>query len=138
MTVPLWCLLGFAAWTLLLVVAVAASRTVQVVTGSKRPDEFPAGVPHGDDAYWRLNRAHLNCAENLPLFASVVTVGTLAGITWPLFGTLAQVYLGARIVQSVIHISSGSVLAVNARFTAFLVQLFCLGRMIWLVAEVYL
>ncbi len=138
MTVPLWCLLGFAAWTLLLVVAVAAARVMQVVAGEKRPDEFTAGVPHGGDAYWRLNRAHLNCVENLPLFASVVTVGTFAGITWPLFGTLAQVYLGARIVQSVIHISSGSVLAVNTRFAAFLVQIFCLGRMIWLVAEVYL
>jgi len=137
MTVPLWCLLGFAGWTICLVLSVAAFRAGQVLTGKKQANEFPAGVPHGGDLYWRLNRAHLNCTENLPVFGAVIAAGTFAGVTWPLFGTLCQVYLAARITQSLIHIASGSVIAVNTRFAAFVVQIFCLIRMIWMIVEVY-
>jgi uncharacterized MAPEG superfamily protein len=134
MTIPLWCLLGFVAWTLLLLLGLAGARVSQVAMGGKQPNEFPAGVPHGGDAYWRLNRAHLNCIENLPLFASVVVVGTLAGLKDPLFATLSQVYLGARIGQSVVHLSSGSNLAIDLRFTCFLVQYGCLVGIIYLLA----
>ncbi len=137
MTTALWCLLGFAAWTLLLVGCIGTIRVWQIFTGQKRPGEFPAGVPHGGDAYWRLNRAHLNCAENLPVFGAVVAAGTFAGITWPYFGTLATIYLAARIVQSLIHVASGTNLAVRLRFTAFCVQIFCLVRMMLLIVEVY-
>ncbi len=137
MTVPLWCLLGFASWTLVLLLGIAVFRVTQVMTGQKKPTEFPAGVPHGGDLYWRLNRAHLNCTENLPIFGAVVAVGTLAGVTWPLFGLLSQVYLGARVVQSLIHVASGSTVAVNARFAAFIVQACCLVRMIWMITDLY-
>ena len=68
MTVPLWCLLGYVAWTLLLLLGIGAARSAQVLTGARRANEFPAGERHGGDAYWRLNRAHLNCLEFIPLF----------------------------------------------------------------------
>jgi uncharacterized MAPEG superfamily protein len=126
MTTPLWCLLGFVTWTLVLLVAVGVARVSQVLAGNAQPTSFPAGVPHGSDAYWRLNRAHLNCVENLPLFASVVLVAAVAGVRSGTLDLLAQVFLVARVGQSLTHVSSGSVLAINVRFAFFLVQLGCL------------
>lgn len=72
MTRPLLCLLAFAGWALFLVLCIAAARVSQVLTGKKKPNEFPSGVPHGGDRYWRLNRAHLNTVENLPIFGAIV------------------------------------------------------------------
>ncbi len=126
MTPPLWCLAGFVGWTLLLMAGIAAARVAAVLRGEKQANEFPAGVRHGGDAYWRLNRAHLNCTENLPLFASVVLIAAAAGIHSPTLDTAARVYLAARIGQSLAHVSSGSAMAVNVRFTFFLVQVGCL------------
>jgi uncharacterized MAPEG superfamily protein len=126
MTTPLWCLLGFVVWTMVLLVAVGGARVAQVLRGEKQPNEFPSGVPHGGDRYWRLNRAHLNCVENLPLFGAVVLVAAVAGVKDPMLDTLARTYLAARIGQSVIHVASGSAMAVNVRFTFFLIQLGCL------------
>ncbi len=133
MTTPLYCLLGFGTWTVLLVLAVVVWRTGLVLAGKSAPNAFPSGSQHGTDTYWRLNRAHMNAAENLPLIAAVVLVGTLAGVSTALFSTLAQVYLAARIVQSLLHISSNASLVVNLRFTALFVQLVCFG---WMALEI--
>ena len=133
MTTPLWCLLGFAGWTMLLVVSVGLWRVGLVFAGKAAANAFPSGTQHGSDPYWRLNRAHLNAAENLPLMASVVLVGTFAGVSTPLFALLAQVYLAARIVQSLVHIASNAVMVVNLRFTALIVQFVCFG---WMTGEI--
>ena len=126
MTTPLWCLLGFVVWTLVILVGIAGVRVGKVLSGQAAANDFPSGVPHGSDAYWRLNRAHMNCLENLPIFAAVVLTATIAGIKAPVLDTLARVCLAARVGQSVTHVASGSVMAVNVRFTFFLVQLGCL------------
>ena len=126
MTTPLWCLLGFVAWTLFLLTLIGVARVSKVLTGAAQPNQFPAGVPHGSDAYWRLNRAHLNCLENLPLFASVVLIATVAGIRSGTLDVLARIVLGARIGQSLAHLSSGGNVAVNVRFAFFLTQVVCL------------
>ena len=55
------------------------------------PADFPASVPHGSDRYWRLNRAHLNCLEFLPMFAAVVLTGAVLGVTEGTVATLAEV-----------------------------------------------
>jgi uncharacterized MAPEG superfamily protein len=129
LTTPLACLLGFVGWTVLLVLALASWRGVMVLRRERAINAFPSGLQHGSDPYWRLNRAHLNCLENVPLFASVVLVGHVAGVQTPLFATLATVYLVARIVQSLVHISSGSAPAVWVRFSAFSTQIACLVLM---------
>jgi hypothetical protein len=54
-----------------------------------------------------------------------VLAGWATGMETAQFNLLATIVLGARIVQSLIHISSGSAMAVNLRFTAFAVQLVC-------------
>ncbi len=70
----------------------------------------------------RLARAHANCVEGLPIFGGLMLVAIVTGrsaITDP----LACVFLSARILQSVIHLSSLSALAVTLRFSAFAVQM---------------
>jgi uncharacterized MAPEG superfamily protein len=123
MTTPLLCLLGFAGWAVLLVVAVGTARAAQVLTGKATANGFPSGTRHGGDAYWRLNRAHINTLESLPVFASVVLVAAVAQVSDPSIDRAAVVALGARVLQSLVHISGGSNMHVNVRFTFFLVQL---------------
>lgn len=135
MTTPLWCLLGFVAWTLLLLLAIGFARISKVVAGRAKPTDFPAGVPHGSDPYWRLNRVHLNCLENLPVFATLVLVATHVGLRGPTIDMLSRVVLGARIGQSLAHLSSGGVVAVNVRFVFFLTQVLCFVGFIVLIAR---
>lgn len=135
MTIGLYCLLGFVAWTLLLVfTTIGGVRVLQVLTRKARPNDFPADVPHGSDRYRRSMRAHANCVENLPIFGAVVITAAIAGLRGGAYDTLPVVYLVARIAQSVTHISSGSAMAVNVRFSFFLAQLVSVGWLGVLVA----
>ncbi len=130
MTTALWSLLGFAGWTLaLVIVGIGGPRVGAVLAGRAKSNAFKADEPHGSARYRRTMRAHMNCVENLPIFASVVLVGTVIGVHNPAFDMLALAVLLARVVQSSVHISSGSVSAVNVRFTFFLIQLVCVISM---------
>jgi uncharacterized MAPEG superfamily protein len=113
----------FALWTIALVLMVGIERVVLVTRGHIKTGDITPGAPHGNAAYWRMNRAHVNAAENLAIFAAIVLAGYAAGQESAMFNLLAMVVLAARIVQSLIHIVSGSSLAVSLRFTAFGVQL---------------
>jgi uncharacterized MAPEG superfamily protein len=130
MTVGLACLLGFAAWTLLLVVfGIGFTRIGKIVAGKARPNDFAADVPHGSERYRRIMRAHANCVENLPLFGAVVITGAITGMRGGLFDSLPVVYLATRVAQSLTHIASGGSKAVSVRFALFLAQIACL---VWL------
>jgi uncharacterized membrane protein YecN with MAPEG domain len=133
MTLPLRCLLGYAAWTMLLILAILAARSLEILSGKKKMNEFPGGVQHGGDMYWRLYRAHANTVENLPLAAVVILTGTMMHVATPMFERLPQIALGARVVQSIVHVSSGSVAAVMVRFTAFATQYVCFA---WMIVEI--
>jgi uncharacterized MAPEG superfamily protein len=126
MTPPLYALIGFVFWTVFLVLAIGALRTRMLMLGEKKPNEFPSGTPHGSDAYWRLNRAHMNCVENLPLFAAVVLVAAVTNVHSDFIDNLARVFIIARVCQSVVHIASGSSRAVQIRFMFFATQVVCL------------
>lgn len=119
---PLAALALFAVWSLALVLAVGAWRIVDVLSGRKKPNEFTPGAPHGTDAYWRLNRAHLNATENLPIFGAFVLAGVYLQVPDTAFQILPSLVLYARITQTIIHVSSGSTLAVTLRLLAFAVQ----------------
>lgn len=134
MTTPLLCLTGFAMWTVLLVVVgIGPYRVGNVLMGKARPGSFPAAVPHGPDWYQRLMRAHANCVENLPVFASLVLVGHVTELREGAFAVLCQVALGARVCQTVAHVSSGRGLVINVRFTFFLTQVACYLGLAWLI-----
>ena len=48
-----------------LVLTIAIDRLLLIFRGRVKNNEFLSGVPHGNEAYWRINRAHLNTLENL-------------------------------------------------------------------------
>ncbi|MFO1269652.1 MAG: MAPEG family protein [Rubrivivax sp.] len=70
----------------------------------------------------RLARAHANCIEGLPLFGGLLLLA-LATQRTGITDALAPWLLGARVLQSSVHIASTSVPAVNIRFAAFCVQM---------------
>lgn len=128
MSTALLSLLAFVAWTVLLALGIVVWRSVDALRGVRRLDEFPAGVPHGAEAYWRLNRAHLNCCENLPIFGAAVLVADRVGAD-P--GALCVAYVAARVLQGLVHLASGSPAAVLVRGTFFVVQLLCVLGVVW-------
>jgi uncharacterized membrane protein YecN with MAPEG domain len=134
-TRPLLALLGYVVWDLALVVCILLARGGVILRGEKKINEFPSGVPHGGDRYWRLNRAHANVVENLPVVGALVLIGTAAHVHTPLYLTAPLVALGARVVQTVAHVSSGSAAAVSVRFTGFAAQLVCFAVMIVEIAR---
>jgi uncharacterized MAPEG superfamily protein len=130
MTTPLYALLWFTVWTVgIATVGIGAWRVGNVLMGKARPNAFPADTPHGPEWYRRVIRAHLNCVENLPVFAALVLIGHVSGVTDGTFATLAQVVAAARVGQTLAHIASGRSLVVNIRFTFFLTQLICFFSM---------
>lgn len=129
-----WALLGFAAWTVVLLVStVGVTRIGAVIRKEARPNSFNPAVPHGSERYQRCMRAHINCTENLPIFASLVLIGAHVGVPGALFQLAAFTVLPARVLQSIAHISSGRNRAVLARFTFFSVQLVCFAVMVALL-----
>lgn len=126
MTLSQWALLGFVFWTvLLLVVGIGTPRVTAVIKKQARANSFNPNVPHGSERYQRTMRAHMNCVENLPVFASLVLLGTLVVIPSSLFQLAAITVLPARVLQTVAHVASGRNRAVLVRFAFFSVQVLC-------------
>jgi uncharacterized MAPEG superfamily protein len=126
-------LVFYALWAVVLVLMVGGDRVLLVLKGDAKVTSFSPGVPHGSESYWRINRAHMNTVENLPIFAAVVLAGWAIGLETLMFNRLAVIVVCARVVQSVIHILSGSALAINLRFLAFGVQLVCI---VWMAVMI--
>ncbi|WP_334187304.1 MAPEG family protein [Noviherbaspirillum sp.] len=122
MTTTLTALTGFIAWTLFLLILMEIIRSGLVIRKTVQANAFRPDNANLSPFMQRLARAHANCLEGLPVFGGIMLVATLSGnaaITDPLAYTL----LGARIVQSLVHLASLSVMAVNIRFIAFAVQI---------------
>lgn len=122
MTAPLIALACFAGWTLLLVITVANLRIVSIIRGSGIP--INKYSPAGEDMPGfgqRVTRAHLNCVENLPVFAAVVAAAGFSGQFGVMEGTVMYI-LYARIAQSSVHMISGSLPASLIRGTLFAAQ----------------
>jgi len=73
MTVPVWVLLGLAAWTLLLLTgSIGVYRWSRIFTGRATVREWRADEPQGGEWYRRAMRARMNGVENLPEYAAIV------------------------------------------------------------------
>ena len=115
-------LTGFIAWSLALLVLMEAIRSKMVLTGEVAANGFDPANSNLAPFMQRLARAHANCVEGLPIFGGLMLVALVTGraeVTDP----LALWLLGARTVQSTIHLASLTSTAVTARFTFFAVQM---------------
>lgn len=124
MTIPQWTLLGFAAWTLLLLMAtVGVYRWGNILFAKAAIASFKHDAPEGG-WYQRGTRAHANCIENLPVFGVIVYLITVIGLDSPMVDAPCIATLAARIVQSCVHISHVQTNAfVAVRFSFYSVQL---------------
>ena len=127
MTIPQWTLLGFAAWTLALLVAtVGVYRWGNILFANARIASFRSDALDGADWYQRGTRAHANCIENLPVFGAIVFVITAMGLQGPVVDALCIAILLARVIQSTVHVSLAQTDAIVAvRFSFYSVQLVC-------------
>lgn len=122
--------LGFALWTLVLVFVSVNWRVVEVLRGKSmnswgRDDGIavPAIVK-------RMQHAHLNCLENLPIFAILVFAAYFMG-KQPAVDGLACYVLYARLAQSLVHLIGTSAALVFVRATFYVIQVLIFFYMFW-------
>ena len=132
MTLPVWMLVGFAAWTVLLLLAtVGVYRWSQILTGRVAIREFRADQIEGAEWYKRAMRAHANCVENLPVFGAIVFGLYVGNVGSALVNALAVAVLLARVLQSLVHVCFVQTNTVTAvRFGFFFVQIV---SFLWLI-----
>jgi hypothetical protein len=124
-------LLGYIAWMLALLAMLASIRVSLSLAGKKAPNSFdPSGADVSPFSN-RLCRAHANCYEHFPIFGGLLLLAIATDATAVTDG-LAYYFLGARVLQSMVHLISTSNLAVQVRFAFFLAQ-FLIG--IWWVLQ---
>ncbi len=135
MTTPLWVLLAFAVWTLLVLLAgVGVHRWSRILSRKAELTDFPGGVVEGTPLYRRVTRAHANCVENLPVYAAIALTAAIAGVDTPRLDQLAVVFLVARICQTLTNtLFRESNVTVGIRFGFFTVQV---AAMLWMAAIV--
>ena len=115
-------LIGFASWSILLAFTIITLRSALGLTGKHDSFYFR---PDGSDVspfHMRLCRAHANCFENLPIFASLILVAMATG-NGEVTDSLALWVLAARLAQSITHLISTSNAAITLRVTFFAIQL---------------
>src|SRR5215217_8820701 len=124
MTIPVLVLLGFAGWTLFtLFGSIGVYRWSRILTNRASIAEWRADLPQGSDWYQRAMRAHMNCVENLPVFAAIVLCVTATGANSRFLDLLAGAVLVARICQTTVHLAwSPSDVVASVRFAFFFVQ----------------
>jgi uncharacterized MAPEG superfamily protein len=132
----MWMLLGFAAWTLFLLMAtVGVYRWVKILFWKAPLASFRSDQLEGEDWYRRGTRAHANCVENLPVFGAIVFVISAIGVNGPVVDSLCAIVLIARVCQSLVRVSHVQTDAfVAVRFSFFCVQLACFLTLIVIAA----
>ena len=132
MMLPVWMLVGFAAWTVLLLLGtVGVYRWSRILTGRVAIREFRADQIEGAEWYKRAMRAHANCVENLPVFGAIVFALYVGNVGSVLVDALAVAVLLARVMQSLVHVCFVQTNTVTAvRFGFFFVQIV---SFLWLI-----
>jgi hypothetical protein len=136
-TTPTWMLLGFAAWTIVLLAStIGMYRWFHILAGRAAVNGFSADQPEGSDWYKRSMRAHANCIENLPVFGAIVLALHVSAAGGAVADYASIGVLIARVMQSLVHVclpQTSSVVAV--RFSFLLVQLVCFFILIVIVVR---
>lgn len=131
MTIPLWVLLGFAGWTLIVLFGtIGVYRWSRILTGRMRVAEWQADTAQGSEWYRRAMRAHINCVENLPVYGAIVVCATAAGARSGFLDALALAFMAARICQTTVHLAfTQTDFVASVRFAFFFVQALCMVAM---------
>jgi uncharacterized MAPEG superfamily protein len=114
-------LLGYITWILVLLVWLAVYRTMLVAKKEQAVNDFKSDGSNSPAFGERLARAQGNCVESFAFIGGLMLLAlaiNLAEIT----NGLALLLLAARLGQSITHLLSTSVLAVQVRFVFFLIQ----------------
>ena len=129
---PIQSLVGFALLTLALIVLVFAYRGLRFLQGAPI-NHWPRGNKPSDDAPFikRVEDAHANCLENLPVFAVIVLAAAAMDKTATI-AALAPSVLYARVGQSLAHLWGVNQLQVLVRASFWGVQL---GLCIWMAVQ---
>jgi len=129
---PIQSLIAFALWTLALIVLVFAYRGLRFLKGAPI-NHWPRGNKPADDAAFiqRVEDAHANCLENLPVFAVIVLAAAAMDKTATI-AALAPWVLYARLGQSLVHLWGVNQLQVFLRVSFWSVQL---GLCIWMAVQ---
>lgn len=118
LTAELTCLALIAMATALMWIPYMTARilTRGPVRAMANPD--PSFPP---DPAWaeRARRAHANAIENLAVFAPLVLIAAIAGVSTPATVIAAQLYLGARLVHYLVYAAGIPVLRTLAFLTGF-------------------
>ncbi len=125
-------LLGFTAWTVLLVLLVFAYRGGRFLAGTPI-NNWPRGAKPADDAplVKRIEDAHANCLENLPVFA-VIVLSAAALDKLAAVDALAPWVLAARIGQTAAHLWGTGPLQVLVRASFWALQL---ALFVWMLVR---
>lgn len=106
MSLPILMLLGFAAWTIVLLLAtIGVYRWIRILAGPGLARGFGSEEVQGEDWYRRSVRAHANGIENLPVFGAIVLALHAGAVGGALVDGLAVTILAARIAQSSVHVA---------------------------------
>jgi len=121
MNVTIIGLLGYITWILLLLVWLAVYRTLLVAKKQQAVNDFKADGSNSPAFGERLARAQGNCVESFAFIGGLMLLA-LATNSAAITNGLALLLLAARLGQSMTHLISTSVLAVQIRFAFFLAQ----------------
>jgi uncharacterized MAPEG superfamily protein len=120
MTFPLWGLVIIILWTIVVVALLLIVRIRHLSNGRSVAD---FGIPNDKSLLWRLFRVQANLVENIPLYLGVVFLLSIRGIFGAAVDGLAIIYIGFRLMHSIIHIAG---LNPIFRLLCLVVQLGCL------------
>ncbi|MEP0354441.1 MAPEG family protein [Paraglaciecola sp.] len=115
-------LLGYISWILFLLIFIAIYRTLLVMKKQKEPNGFKSDGSDSPPFGERLSRAMGNCVESFSFNGGLMLLA-LATNSAVITNGLAWFLLAARLGQSITHLISTSVLAVQIRFVFFLIQI---------------
>ncbi|MDZ4297657.1 MAG: MAPEG family protein [Moraxellaceae bacterium] len=120
-------LICFTLLTAVLGFAYPLQRIALVLTGKASANAWKRGAQTAVQPAWsvRVQNAHLNCLENLPLFAAVILAAYISDQLAVIEG-LAMIYLALRVAQSLVHVISDSASFVFVRANLWVPQMLIL------------
>jgi uncharacterized MAPEG superfamily protein len=123
-------LIGFTAWTLLLVFIVFDWRFIEVLRGKPANSWGRGAAIASPSLITRIEHAHLNCLENLPVFAALV-LAAVAEDKRAVIDLAGPFVLYFRLAQSACHLAGTSHWLVFVRANFYFVQWLLFAYMTW-------